>query len=278
MNNFRPQGFSLLPSVVKNLLIINGLVFVTTYVLQNTIGLDLTKYFALYFPGSESFKPHQLVTHLFMHGNFFHLFSNMLALWMFGSTLENFWGPKRFFIFYFVTGLGAAFLHTAVQYAEIIPLQNAISDYLSNPTPASFEAFTFQHVPSNFKPVFVQLVDAWNANPNSISIKDNTITIAKELANIRTNVPTVGASGAVFGLLLAFGMLFPNTLIYIYFFFINIYITPNIKSFFFHFILFRNQFIHFLQIHSIFPRSTSYTGTRVEKLQYLNCILFILLT
>jgi membrane associated rhomboid family serine protease len=62
-------------------------------------------------------------------------------------------------------------------------------------------------------------VDAWNANPSSISIKDNTITIAKELANIRTNVPTVGASGAVFGLLLAFGMLFPNTLIYIYFFF-----------------------------------------------------------
>jgi membrane associated rhomboid family serine protease len=90
---------------------------------------------------------------------------------------------------------------------------------LSNPTPASFEAFTFQHVPNNFKPVFVQLVDAWNANPSSISIKDNTITIAKELANIRVNVPTVGASGAVFGLLLAFGMLFPNTLIYIYFFF-----------------------------------------------------------
>ena len=219
MNNFRPQGFSLLPSVVKNLLIINGLVFLTTYVLQNTIGIDLTKYFALYFPGSNSFKPHQLITHLFMHGNFFHLFSNMLALWMFGATLENFWGAKRFFIFYFVTGLGAAFLHTAIQYAEIIPLQNAISDYLSNPTPASFEAFTFQHVPNNFKPVFVQLVDAWNANPNSISIKDNTITIAKELANIRINVPTVGASGAVFGLLLAFGMLFPNTLIYIYFFF-----------------------------------------------------------
>ena len=219
MNNFRPQGFSLLPSVVKNLLIINGLVFITTYVLQNTIGIDLNNYFALYFPGSESFKPHQLITHLFMHGNFFHLFSNMLALWMFGATLENFWGPKRFFIFYFVTGLGAAFLHTAIQYAEIVPLQNAISDYLSNPTPASFEAFTFQHVPSNFKPVFVQLVDAWNANPNSISIKDNTITIAKELANIRINVPTVGASGAVFGLLLAFGMLFPNTLIYIYFFF-----------------------------------------------------------
>lgn len=219
MNNYRPQGFSFLPTVVKNLLIINVLVFISTYVFKNTIGFDLNNYFALYFPGSESFKPFQLVSHLFMHGNFFHLFSNMLALWMFGSTLENFWGAKRFFIFYFVTGLGAALLHIAVQYAEIIPLQNAISDYLSNPTPERFEAFTFRNVPSNFKPVFVQLVDAWNANPSSMSIKDNTITLVKELANLKINVPTVGASGAVFGLLLAFGMLFPNTLIYIYFFF-----------------------------------------------------------
>ncbi len=219
MDNYRPQGFNLLPTVVKNLLIINALVFISTYILENTLHYDLKDLFALYYPASDSFKPYQIISHLFMHGNFFHLFSNMLALWMFGAMLENVWGPKRFLIFYFVTGIGAALLHTLVNFIELQPLVNAVNIYVSNPNPKDFEAFVFNNVPSSYKPIFIQIVDAWNLNPGSISLKDNSISIAKELVDLKMNTPTVGASGAVFGVLLAYGMLFPNTLIYIYFLF-----------------------------------------------------------
>ncbi len=216
-NQYRPQGFSLLPTVVKNLLIINGLAFLSTIVFSNTLQIDLNKIFGLYYPGSDLFKPYQFVTHLFMHGNSLHLFSNMFALWMFGTTLENFWGPKRFLIFYFVTGIGAALLHTLVNYFDVGQLQQAASAYLANPGLSSFESFVFTSVPDTFKGVFTQVLDAWNQNPNSISIQQNSVSLVKELVELKLNIPTVGASGAVFGVLLAFGMTFPNSLIYVFF-------------------------------------------------------------
>lgn len=216
MNNYRPQGFSFLPLVVKNLLIINGLLFLATYVFKSSIGLDLTEYLALYYPGSAHFRPYQFITHLFMHGSLFHIFSNMFALWMFGTAIENVWGPKRFLIFYIVTGLGAALLHTAVNYVEISNLQSAIDTFKSTGTPAAFESFVFNSVPSEFKSVFVQVSDAWNASPASISLKENAYSLTSELVQYKMNIPTVGASGAVFGVLLAFGMMFPNAMIYVF--------------------------------------------------------------
>jgi len=179
---YRPTSFSQLPEVVKNLLIINGLFFLATISLEN-YGIDFTKWFALHQFQSEDFMPHQLITHFFMHGNFTHLLFNMFALWMFGKILENVWGAKRFLIYYMITALGAAALHLAVSQYQIYELSNEV-------------------------PNLIELAKKGLYNPSN----ENSLRLTQLVTT-----PTVGASGAVFGILLAFGMLFPNTLLYIYF-------------------------------------------------------------
>jgi len=190
MSQYSPGGFFSLPPVVKNILIINVILFLATFILQRT-GIDLNEYLAVYSVKSPNFKPYQLITHMFMHGGFAHVFFNMFALWMFGRVLEEVWGPKRFFIYYFVTGLGAAFLHLLVNYIEI---QSLI---------AKMDATAVNTVLS-------QGADVLQEGKNYAD------TLMGKL-NLMINTPTVGASGAVFGLLLAFGFMFPNAIIYIYF-------------------------------------------------------------
>ena len=182
--------FSHLPLVVKNLMIVNGLFFLATWSLQSR-GIDLTNWFALHQFQSTHFQPHQLVTHMFMHGNFTHLFFNMFTLWMFGKTLENKWGPKRFLIYYMITGLGAALIY-------IIYLQFQI-----NILSSSIDSNSYQ----------ILLRDGKNILNNYQNYTD--INLGK--LNLLINTPMVGASGAVYGLLLAFGILFPNSVIYLYF-------------------------------------------------------------
>ena len=118
-----------------------------------------------------------------MHGSFTHLFFNMFALWMFGKILENIWGEKRFLIYYMITGIGAAFIHLLISQYQIISISNQI-------------------------PELVSIAIEGKYNPS--------IPLSKKLTQLIIT-PTVGASGAVFGLLLAFGMLFPNALLYLYF-------------------------------------------------------------
>lgn len=175
MADIRMGSFQSMPPVVKNLLIFNGLVFFAQTVFRNSPTIDIENLFALHDIHSVYFRPHQLVTHLFMHGDFWHLFFNMFALWMFGAMLENVWGSKRFLIFYMACGLGAALLHLGVLYTESEPIM-AI----------------FRQMP----------VEQQNELLYSPSFKVNTAT--------------VGASGAVFGCLAAFGYLFPNNLLFIY--------------------------------------------------------------
>lgn len=166
----------MLPPVVKNLLIINGLFFLATLTFEN-LGVDLTDKFGLHFPLASSFRPYQLLTYMFMHGNFMHLFFNMFALWMFGNTLENVWGPKRFLIYYLITGIGAAICHYTVVYFQMQPVFDEINANVAN----ALAAEGYRQEVYNMIPV------------------------------------VVGASGSVFGILLAFGMMFPNTMLYIYF-------------------------------------------------------------
>ena len=188
--NYRPSSFSHLPEVVKNLLIINGLFFLATMTLDG-MGFDMYHLFGLHQFQSDDFMPHQLVTHIFMHGNLTHLIFNMFALWMFGKVLENVWGGKRFLIYYMITGLGAAIIHLGVSQYEIMSLQAQIST-----TDLSRLLDDGKYILAN--------------NQNY------TNPIMGKL-NLLIHTPTVGASGAVFGVLLAFGMLFPNALLYIYF-------------------------------------------------------------
>ena len=146
MTQYQPQGFSLLPPAVKHLLIINALVFAADYVMQRQ-GLYLANYLALFSMNTGEFQFWQPLTYMFMHANFSHIFFNMFNLWMFGAAMENFWGTKRFLVYYLACGIGAGILYSFIPGLHI----------------------------------------------------------------------TVGASAAVYGLLLAFGMTFPNEYIYLYF-------------------------------------------------------------
>ena len=183
MQNFRPS-INTIPPVVKNLIIINALMLLATYLLELK-GIDLVNILGLHYIQSPDFHPYQLVTHMFMHGGIMHLVFNMFALWMFGRVLENVWGPKRFFIYYFVTGLGAALFYTLVNFVE-------------------FQYFASKMLPETVQMVMTQGAEILNQGKNFSD------PLAGRL-NLILNVPTVGASGAVFGILLGFGMLFPNT-------------------------------------------------------------------
>lgn len=177
MTEFRPGGFQLIPPVIKNLVIINVLIFLAQSTLGNAFNEKLINLFALHDVRSPLFRPHQLITYLFLHGGWDHVLYNMFALWMFGSILENYWGAKRFLIFYVICGLGAAVAHLAVLYPEMTPYFNDLHQY-SN----------LDQQPEYYSPN-----QPWNG-------------------------ATLGASGAVFGCLAAMGYLFPNSLIYLYFF------------------------------------------------------------
>lgn len=163
MTEFRPGGFSLIPPVIKNLVIVNALVFFAQWIFKDNPSVRIEDMFALHDVRSELFRPHQLITYMFLHGGVDHIFFNMFALWMFGSILENLWGAKRFLIFYMACGIGAGILHLVTLYLELKP----------------------------------------DINPSDAA---------------QINVATLGASGAIMGCLAAFGYLFPNSLIYLYFF------------------------------------------------------------
>ena len=104
------SSYSELPDVIKNILIINCLLFLATVTLESQ-GINLTRILGLHQFQSPDFRPHQLITHMFMHGSLFHLLVNMFAIWMFSKVLENVWGGKRFLKFYIITGLGAALIY-----------------------------------------------------------------------------------------------------------------------------------------------------------------------
>lgn len=210
MSSFR-SGFSVLPVVVKNLLIINGLCFLANVVLETRFNYSLNETLGLYFPESNHFRPYQLITHVFMHGSFMHLFFNMFSLWMFGNVLENYWGPKRFFIYYFVTAFGAAALLLGVNGYEIYTLKTAIANYAADPNIDAFIRLIDKDAALAHSGVVNEFVSQWQAQPQNPQFVQSSLEIADALVQRKMNVPTVGASGAVFGLLLAFGMLFPNT-------------------------------------------------------------------
>jgi membrane associated rhomboid family serine protease len=219
----RPGRFDVLPPVIKNLMIINGL-FLLAQKTTEMWGMDqwVTDYLALHNVASPLFRPHQLITHLFLHGDFFHFFFNMFALWMFGNLLENLWGPKRFLIFYFSCGFGAAALHLITLSLEYYSLQSQVAIFLTHSTPQELIVFLKSH-PAIYRFIssayIAELVNNWMSFPKDINYIDQAQTLLRDYQQLSLDVPTVGASGAVFGALAAFGFLFPNTYIYIYFFF-----------------------------------------------------------
>jgi membrane associated rhomboid family serine protease len=223
---YRPTGFNVLPPVIKNLLIINGIFFIATLFFEQKLNIDLTDILGLHYFFSEAFRPHQIITYMFMHGGFTHIFFNMFALWMFGNVLENVWGGKRFLIYYVVCGLGAALLHYTIHYFEIQPTLHALNDYLLNPSTEKLQGlFTSGYV--KITPDIAQhlqpFIDDFRKTESMGDVQatlQSSVDLIIEYKKEFLNAPVVvGASGSIFGLLLAFGMMFPNTMIYMYFLF-----------------------------------------------------------
>ena len=208
--------FNNIPLVVKNLLIINVLMLVATEVAAG-FGMDLHQLFGLHHWSSDLFEVHQFVTYMFMHGSIAHLFFNMFALWMFGRILEQVWGPKRFLIYYMFTGIGAGILQMIVVTFGINGLESAINNMVATGSPDAFAVFIDDYVPSQFMVPFQQSLAIWISDPTSPAFKASAIDLANQLLTLRRDIGTVGASGSVFGILLAFGMLFPNTELFLLF-------------------------------------------------------------
>jgi membrane associated rhomboid family serine protease len=217
MNGTGPRLFSNIPPVLKNLLIINILMFVGTMVVQGTMQVDLTRILGLYYFKSELFRPYQIVTHMFMHANFMHIFLNMFMLWMFGRVLEQVWGGKRFLFYYFFTGLGAAALHMLVMHIELGSLLRDATAFGNTPSPELFAAFIKDHLGGS-SPQLYDFTQQWLADPGNSSYSHQALSFIDKMVQGKLNIPTVGASGAVYGVLLAFGVIFPNMPLVLIFF------------------------------------------------------------
>ena len=161
-----------MPTMTKNLLIVNFLAFAATWVLELR-GIDLAQLLGLHFFLASDFHFYQFFTYMFLHGGFTHIFFNMFALWMFGSVIERVWGPKKFIFYYIVCGIGAGITQELVQYAT----------------------YTIEGISA------YQYVSAGGVQMTTDAY-----------INLWT---TIGASGAVYGILLAFGMIFPNERLFI---------------------------------------------------------------
>ncbi len=182
-NQYRPGPFGHLPVVTKNIILINVVLFVATLALE-TQGISLIRYLGLHHHLAADFRPHQFITYIFMHGGFTHIFFNMFGVYIFGQVLEQVWGPKRYLIFYLLTGLGAALAQYVIMHFEIMETLAAINMEFDNA---------------------------------QLSAADRTYLIDYKYNYLNKNV-VVGASGSLFGLLGGFGMLFPNRELYLYFF------------------------------------------------------------
>ncbi len=175
-----------IPLVTRNLLIINVLVFLADSLLSK--GGGMVNYLGLHYFSSELFMPHQIITCMFMHGDISHLFFNMFAVFMFGRVLETVWGPKKFLLYYMLTGIGASLLQLLVMYLRIQSIEADIPPEL---------------LPEILAKVKSEGLSLLMSNRNYV---DSTLGDL----NLLINGVMIGASGAVFGVLVAFGMLFPN--------------------------------------------------------------------
>lgn len=195
---------------VKHLIIINVVMFIGTMVIGH--GTLFYKWFALYFPKHELFQPWQIVTHMFMHGGVSHILFNMFALWMFGTAVEQYFGGKKFLFFYISSGLGAVFLTFLVYYIQVYPYLNEVSS-LGLPKDLVnqiinldiLNGILYDHNILNSK---MQLL--FTEHRQDFSVINNETFNAFYNLIYKTNTSMVGASGAIMGVLVAFGMMNPN--------------------------------------------------------------------
>ena len=190
MNEYRPINRNF-PPVIKNLIIINALCWLASMTLPRVLNVDIVELFGLHYWGSEAFKPYQLVTYMFLHdtSSFSHLLFNMFGLWMFGKDIELFWGRNKFLIFYFVTGIGAGIVQELVWHIDLSKAAEAFNMYASTKDINLLRPYLTNLTEHTYIPI-----------GRLMELKEQILSSAV----------TVGASGALFGILLAFGWLFPE--------------------------------------------------------------------
>lgn len=208
MSFFGSSG-STFPPVVKNIIIINVILFVATLL---PIGLSdlMTQHLALYSFKSSYFAPHQIITHMFMHANWGHIFFNMFGVFMFGRVLEQLWGSRKMLVFYTITGVGAALIHLTVNYFQMNHMTEIANAFYNSPNYNNFNDFINQFTHGRASSYLTNFAQEWFYKPDDPSFVPQAKEIVREIVSLNLNIPTVGASGAVFGLLIAFAMMFPD--------------------------------------------------------------------
>ena len=187
MENRGYNSFANIPAVTKNLLIINVLFWLATLFMKDK--MDLSGMLGLHYPASMEFHLYQFVTYMFMHASLGHIFFNMFAVYMFGRIIESEWGSRRFLTYYMITGIGAGVINILVAF------------------------FRIKAIESNLDAEAIAMV--YRDGLDIIRQEKQFVDPLLRQLNMMVNSTTVGASGAVFGILLAFGMMFPNMPLYI---------------------------------------------------------------
>lgn len=230
--------FGRLTPLVKKLLFINiGIHILNSLLLRQ--GVSLNEIFGLSNVNSDTFKPFQFVTYMFLHSTdgIMHLLGNMFALFIFGPILENFLGQKKFLILYMVTGIGAGVFYSTVNYVEVVSVRKSVDAYAQNPNSQDFNALIVDH--NVYKPEFIyNFVDQYSRNEDSPSLIAESIELARGITRYFGGYNMTGASGAVFGLLAAFALFFPNLELFLLFlpfpvkakYFIGFYILYELYS------------------------------------------------
>jgi membrane associated rhomboid family serine protease len=204
--------FRSLTPVVKNLLLITiGIFVITSFALP-----QLKSWFALYYIHSDRFEPFQFLTYMFMHADFWHLFSNMLGLFIFGPLLEQFLGGKKLLVLWLVCGIGSGILYSGYTYYRMNQLDTQVERYFEDPSPDEFNRFVSKNR-HMFNPAIYDFIDDYSRNPENERYINSAKNTLVRVRNNVANIPMVGASGALFGVLIAFGMLFPNTELFLLF-------------------------------------------------------------
>jgi membrane associated rhomboid family serine protease len=209
---YRVSQHNEFPPVIKNLIIINCLMLFARTQIDIKYDNWFSNTFALFSFDSKNFMPWQIITHMFMHFDMQHLLFNMVGLWFFGRKLEILWGSKRFLGFYFFAGLGATVLSISIAAFTNHLLLADIQSFLAQPNAEHFASFLKSHSPiSSMSSQVFQVLDEWRNEPKN----PGYVNFAMQYIDfVKSTVPqtiSMGASGAVFGVLAAFGYLFPNT-------------------------------------------------------------------
>lgn len=246
---FRNSFLSQIPPIVKNLLAINIIMLLATAVLPGFfrrwgVELDLTDILGMHYWAADKFNIAQMVTYMFMHGGFTHLFFNMFALYMFGGVLENFWGSKRFLFYYMVTGVGAGIVQQLFWTIEYHSLVTALNQAIAS---GSSEGLLYM---TESLQRYLQFQGLEYFNTSQLI----------QLKQMFLNAPvTVGASGSVFGLLLAFGWLFPD--VKLMFLFIPVPIRAR-------------YFVIIYGVVELFLGVANFTGDNIAHFAHLGGMLF----